>query len=115
MILGRQLKPPDHLHLAFTGFRGGLLILGLGRPGRDHTGGREGLKLDGIGLGCHGGVDQASGHGHVAVVVYSGLGDDEAGVAVAHDAARDFKFGCSFESGYHAVHPPSTARFWPVT
>ena len=77
--------------------------------GRDQLLRLEGLELDGVGSGFGRDVHELHRQVERAVVVHTRFGDDEAGVAGADLAVADSK------GLQHAVHPPSTTRFCPVT
>jgi len=76
VLVFRELQRLEHGVLVL---RAGLarLVLGGGRAGQHQVAGAEGLELDRVGAGGLGGIAQAQGQAHVAVVVDAGLGDDE--------------------------------------
>ncbi len=77
-----------------------LLVFGFFSARRDQLVRRETLELDGIRAAARRRVDQLHGQSGIAVVVDAGFRNDE---------------GFHGRGIYHAVHPPSTIRFCPVT
>src|SRR5439155_20624972 len=68
--------------------------------------GRVGLELHGVGAGVGGHVDQRLAHGEITVVVGSRLGDDEAGLSLAHPAVADL------DSPYHLLRLTGRPITW---
>src|SRR5262245_29971376 len=109
MRLARQLEASQHLVLGFVGARRRLLVVCFRGVGTGQTMGAKGLKFDGISSRRRRHVDQLTRKIEVSVVVDSGFGDDKTALAGPNLAPSHL------ERFHHAVHPPSTMTFWPVT
>ena len=99
----RQLETPQHFVLRFRRTGGAFLIFGLWSGGRNNTLGSKRLEFDRIGMRLNRHINETLCEIYVAIMVHARLGNDEAGRST------------NSPGSYHAVHPPSMTRFWPVT
>src|ERR1019366_2092800 len=97
--LERQLQLFHHLQLRFRCPRGLHLIIGFRHDGRHNPLRLERLELDNICSSSSGGIHQAQGHFHAAIVIHTGLSDDQTGQTRSHTPLTN-------ENGiYHANIP----------
>src|SRR5262249_28540937 len=85
-IAEREFETFDHLELRFPLAGRRFLIFSFGSFGSEEFRGDERLKLDGVGAGCDGRVDELKSEVQVAVVIDARFRDHERRMSCTNDA-----------------------------